>query len=90
MAENLRTARQKMGFTLKQLTEKLNDELPGKGYGWTVLREWEVGTCEPPIYVLFSLADILQIPIAKLCGWPDCYIDRKEDKKEEERETKDD
>ena len=79
LAENLRIARKKKGYTLKELNDILNDELPGKGYGWTVLREWEVGTCEPPIYIVFSLADILDIPIAKLVGWPYCKSDNKEE-----------
>lgn len=78
LAENLRTARKKKGYTLKKLNDMLNKKLPGKGYGWTVLREWEVGTCEPPIYIVFVLAEILHIPIAKLVGWPDCKTNTKE------------
>ena len=84
LARNLRIARHARNYTLKSLSERLNTELQGKvSYTWTTLREWEAGTCEPPLLIAFILSDILEVDIKTLIGYPEC---RKKDEEMEEHD----
>ncbi len=84
LARNLRIARHARNYTLKNLSERLNMELQGKvSYTWTTLREWEAGTCEPPLLIAFILSDILEVDIKTLIGYPEC---RKKDEEMEEHD----
>ena len=72
LAGNMRALRNKNGWTLQTMADLLQEQVQlDPPYRWQSLREWEVGSCEPPLAITGHIADLFNISINKLIGWPE-------------------
>ena len=72
LAGNMRSYRNSNGWSLKTMAALLQEKVQlDPPYRWQALREWEVGSCEPPLAITAHIADLFNISINTLIGWPE-------------------
>jgi hypothetical protein len=72
LAVNMRSYRNINGWSLQTMAALLQEQVQlDPPYRWQALREWEVGSCEPPLAITAHIADLFNISINKLIGWPE-------------------